>query len=161
MAELTADQKKKRKLIIIIVVILIILAIAIPVTVILVKRAKEKKKLKKEAEKVLQATPPGVDTANKGGATPGTGDFPLQEGSKGEKVLALQKAVNVIRKAGQAKLTEDGSFGAKTKQAVIFNVGEKYYPVSNPDYMEILGKATEILKKGASVKPFGPFGPLV
>jgi hypothetical protein len=41
-------------------------------------------------------------------------NFPLHEGSKGEKVKRLQKIVNKKTNAG---LNEDGSWGAKTNSA--------------------------------------------
>lgn len=68
-------------------------------------------------------------------AGPGNDDLPLKEGSRGDKVTALQKMINQINPA--AKLAENGIFDHKTYLALITYVGTRFYPVTLEHLQEI------------------------
>lgn len=62
-------------------------------------------------------------------------DFPLIEGSYGDRVSTLQKMINKI--APQYPIPIDGKFGHATYLALITGVGTSYYPVSVSKFVQI------------------------
>lgn len=73
-----------------------------------------------------------------------TDSFPLKNGSSGDNVSYLQRALNNLG----AKLKVDGSFGNNTYNAVLTKAGTKFYPVTADSFAQILKKAnTEAVKK--------------
>lgn len=98
----------------------IITLILLVILVIIWKREWLKEKLgifkTKSSETDQSNSDEGADTE---ASNPQSDDKPpLKKGSRGENVLKVQKALNLIHKAG---LLEDGVFGTKTEQSL-----EKY-----------------------------------
>lgn len=139
MSDTAPTKGKNRTLIILIVVVAIILAILVGLQIY--QKIKDKKALEDDTKKALDSAA-GSATQNPIGYTaPKTGnDFPLQEGSTGERVKFVQAAINRI--APTWKLKEDGVFGHGTYTALITGVGTKYYPVTLANYTELLQKST-------------------
>lgn len=92
---------------------------------------------------------------NNGSNPPVANDsYPLQKGSKGANVKYLQQAINrIIKNSGKnlsLVVTEDGSFGDKTYNALVTGVGTSTYwatpkvgtyPVSLTAFTQILQKS--------------------
>jgi peptidoglycan hydrolase-like protein with peptidoglycan-binding domain len=97
-----------------------------------------------------QATLPPVTPPPAGNTTPqvdqgaftqaANDDFPLQIGSKGDRVKSLQSKLNQIKPAGYQPLTVDGNFGQGTYNAVITWAGTTLYPVTPANYITIFNK---------------------
>lgn len=97
--------------------------------IVQVKKYREKKALEAEDKKTVDQEKFSQLETN--------GDFPLQVGSNGPRVVALQKTLNLIN--SKFNLVPDGDFGNKTKAAVL-EVGSKYYPVTAQGFAELAGK---------------------
>lgn len=88
-----------------------------------------------EAFNKLAAMQPGSTGRPAGPGAAANDDFPLQEGSQGERVVALQKMINAINPG--AKLAENGKFDHKTYLALLTYAGTKFYPVTFENYMAV------------------------
>lgn len=66
----------------------------------------------------------------------GNDNFPLQIGSRGDKVKQLQTAINKKTSAG---LTVDGVFGELTKSNLQGRLGYQYYPVTEEKFNFLIG----------------------
>lgn len=82
-----------------------------------------------------QTPPPVIKTTDqafnvKDAVPPANDNFPLKQGSKGDRVKTLQQALNRINDKRVSKFTPlvvDGSFGDKTYSAIVTWVGTKYW----------------------------------
>lgn len=133
---MSTEVKKTSNKTLIILAVIIALLIATLVTIKVLKNMKEKKALQ-EAQKLqlLQTNSPAAGTGTNTDTS--ANDFPLQIGSRGDRVKALQAALNKI--APQFKLKLDGDFGKSTYDALITGFrATGSYPVTVKTYMEIL-----------------------
>lgn len=129
------DKKKSNKTLIILVIIIGVLLAAL-IGIKVWNKYKEKKALQETDKQNLSEGTGQQQTQNQ---TAVVEDFPLEIGSSGDRVKALQRAINKI--APVWKLKEDGNFGKGTYDALITGVGTKYYPVTLANYTEILKKS--------------------
>jgi hypothetical protein len=63
----------------------------------------------------------------------GNDDYPLKNGSRGNRVTDLQKKINLYSYSG-TKLAEDGIFGPKTEAAVKFWMGKNTIDNENDSF---------------------------
>lgn len=108
---------------------------------------RKKKQLKAAAEDIGG----GKGPSSSGYKAP-SGSFPLQKGSKGEKVQYLQRYLNTYHAAG---LTVDGNFGAKTENALkkalnIIKVSESDY---NKYVSQVIGDVVSKKTKKTATMP--------
>lgn len=133
---MSTEVKKSSNKKLIILTVIIALLIATLITIKVIKKLKEKKALQ-EAEKMqlMQTNSPAAGTGTNTDIR--QDDFPLKIGSRGDRVKALQAALNKI--APQFNLKLDGDFGSKTYDALITGFrATGTYPLDIKTYMEIL-----------------------
>jgi hypothetical protein len=113
----------------------ILFGIPIVIALIFIKKA--------TAQPKIDVTP----TPDSGGSSGGGGDtkpptkrdnFPLKKGSKGDKVIELQKAIN---NNSSANLVPDGDFGNKTEKALLDLTYKK--TVDSQAELDRIGKSKE------------------
>lgn len=83
------------------------------------------------------------NTSSTGTLTATNSVFPLKVGSKGNEVLQLQKAINVLLPVPFSKISEDSIFGSQTQTALNTVMGAGYYPLTQLQYNVVLQKAKE------------------
>lgn len=138
-AEAAAKGKNRTIIILVIIIGLILMGM---LAIKIYQKIKEKKALE-EAEKLAlsESDAPAAGTGGGFGGGATLDEFPIKEGSKGERVKYIQAAINRIADPIY-KVKEDGVFGHGTYKSLITGVGTKYYPVTLANYTELLKKST-------------------
>jgi peptidoglycan hydrolase-like protein with peptidoglycan-binding domain len=118
-------------------------ALALVAGYFVIKKRKQSNQLKKELETQESKTnnPPSQGNQFKNTLPVITAEWPLQKGSKGDKVKSLQRALNTKYKAG---LKVDGNFGSDTLTALVRYTGKS--SVSAIDFTKLVGTSADVSK---------------
>lgn len=132
-------DKKKKKILIISAAILLVVVI---VYFVFFRKPKIETDFEKEIDTIKGNNGIVGPSTNLPSAPAANDSLPLQLGSKGQRVINVQNAVNKINPL--AMLTVDGDFGSATRNALITFVGSKFYPINSTLYLELMQKAAAI-----------------
>lgn len=127
------DKKKKK--------ILIISAAVLLIVVIIYFVFFRKPKLQSLDEEVKNINTGGTASLNTPSAPTANDALPLKAGSKGQRVINVQNAVNKL--AGIDLIKVDGIYGSSTRNGLVYIGSEFGFPLDSKLYLKLITMAAD------------------